>query len=213
MYRRILTLGLCVLLAACVGNRTPKTAVETASIEERVPLWRVTITPQDNLRLDGLSTHWAMLHGKLPARVRTAQGEVVDPEAALDHPEFTPGAYRCRVLRLRAATRAATVRSSTTGFCHLDATEDGFSFVKQTGADAAAGYLYRDGGRYVFLGARQRRAGDNSLGYGIDPARDMVGVAQRVGGFRWRIAVPGSDASLVEIYELTPVPPEQQPKG
>lgn len=213
MYRRIVTLCLCGLLAACAGREKKVPEIVVVTPVEVIPLWKTTIKPEDSLRLNGLPAHWAVLHGKLPKRVRNAQGELVDPEAALDHPELTPGAYRCRVLRLRAATRAATVRSSTPGFCHVTASEEGFAFIKQTGADPAAGYLYPDGKRYVFLGARQRRAGDNSLGYGTDPEKDLVGVAERVGGFRWRITVPGTDASQVQIYELTPVPADQQPKG
>jgi hypothetical protein len=211
VYRRILTLSLCSLLAACAGTK-PTVAVVTPAVEE-VPVWRATIKPQDNARLDTLPGSWASLIDRLPRRVRARQSEVVDPAAGLDHPALTPGSYRCRVLRLRAATRAATVRSSTSDFCHVSATDEGFAFVKQTGGYPAAGYLYPDGKRYVFLGARQRRSGDNSLGYGTDPARDLVGVAERVGGFRWRLAVPGAGPDQVEIYELTPVPAEQQPQS
>jgi hypothetical protein len=41
----------------------------------------------------------------------------------------------------------------------------------------------------------------------------MVGVVERVGGFRWRLAVAGADARQLDIYELTPVPADQQPRG
>ena len=214
MYRRILTVSLCALLAACGGRERAEVTLDAtgAGVAEAQPVWKATITPEDSLRLNGLQASWTGLHGKLPPRVRVAQGKLVDPAAALDSPALTPGSYRCRVLRLRQATRAASVLASPTGYCHVDATDQGFAFVKQTGGDPAAGYLYPDGKRYVFLGARQKKSGDNSLGYGTDPARDLVGVAERVGGFRWRLTVPG-DSGQVQIYELTPVPPDQQPKS
>src|SRR3546814_14937312 len=67
----------------------------------------------------------------------------------------------------------------------------GLSFTKQSGSDLPAGYLYADGERrYVFLGARQDAPGDVSLGYGVDPERDVAGVVERVGPFRWRLVAP-----------------------
>jgi len=212
VYRRVFTLSLCSLLAAC-GGKADRHVEVAAAPEEVVPVWRRTITPQDSLKLGGLPMRWAALHERLPARVRKSRGRVVDPKAGLDHPTLSPGSYRCRVLRLRGATRSASVRSSAPGFCYVSAAEEGFAFIKQTGSDPAAGYFYPDGDRYVFLGARQRRAGENSLGYSADPARDMVGVVERVGGFRWRLAVPDADGNQVQIYELTPVPADQQPRG
>jgi len=214
MYRRIVTLILCATLGACAAKAPPQLLVVSPVTIEETPAWRVSITPEDEARLKGLSASWTGLHARLAPRVRTAQGKLVDPAAGLDLPALTPGSYRCRVVKMRTPPRgSATVRSSANDFCFISGTEDGIAFVKQTGSDPAAGYLYPDGKRYVFLGARQRRAGDNSLGYGNEPARDMVGVVERVGGFRWRLAVAGADDRQLDIYELTPVPADQQPRG
>jgi len=215
MYRRIATLILCATLAACAGKAPPPQLVVVTPVTIEEPAaWRVAITPEDEARLEELRANWGGLHAKLSPRTRTVQGKLVDPGAGLAMPSVTPGSYRCRVVKLRTPPRgAATVRSSSTDFCFVSDTADGVAFVKQTGSDATAGYFYPDGKRYVFLGARQRRAGDNSIGYGNEPKRDMVGVVERVGGFRWRLAVAGADDRQLDIYELTPVPADQQPRG
>lgn len=214
MFRRIVTLALCSVLAACAAKGPPQVVLVSTVAVEELPAWRSSITPEGEARLEGLRANWAGLHSRLSPRVRTAQGKLVDPAAGLDLPSLTPGSYRCRVVRLRTPARGpATARSSTNDFCFVSSTDEGVAFVKQTGSDPAAGYFYPDGKRYVFLGARQRRAGENSLGYGNEPARDMVGVVERVGGFRWRLAVAGADARQLDIYELTPVPADQQPRG
>ena len=214
MYRRIVTLVSCALLGACATKAPPRLVLVSTVAVEEPPAWKVSISPEDEARLENLRANWSGLHAKLSPRARTAQGKLVDPAAGLDLPGLTPGSYRCRVVRLRTPPRgSATVRSSTSDYCFISGTADGIAFVKQTGSDPAAGYFYPDGKRYVFLGARQRRPGDNSLGYGNEPARDMVGVVERVGGFRWRLAVAGPDPRQLDIYELTPVPPDQQPRG
>lgn len=215
MYRRIVTFALCSLLAACAAQTPPPRVVlvSVAPVEEP-PEWRKSIRPEDDARLESLRADWGKLHARLPNRVRTAQGKLVDPGAGLDMPSLTPGSYRCRIVRLRSPARGAvSARSSANDYCFVSASDEGIAFVKQTGSDPAAGYFYPDGKRYVFLGARQRRAGENSLGYGNEPARDMVGVVERVGGFRWRLAVAGADERQLDIYELTPVPVDQQPRG
>lgn len=214
MYRRIVTLALCSVLAACAAQKPPRVVLVSTVAVEEPPEWRKSITPADDVRLERLRADWDKLHARLPTRVRTAQGRLVDPGAGLDMPSLSPGSYRCRIVRLRSPARGAvSARSSANDFCFVSATDEGVAFVKQTGSDPAAGYFYPDGKRYVFLGARQRRAGENSLGYGNEPARDMVGVLERVGGFRWRLAVAGADGRQLDIYELTPVPADQQPRG
>ena len=214
MYRRNVMLALCAILAACAAEKPPRVVLVSTVAVEEPPEWRKSITPEDDVRLERLRADWDKLHARLPSRVRTAQGRLIDPGAGLDMPTLSPGSYRCRIVRLRSPARGpVSARSSTNDFCFVSTTDEGVAFVKQTGSDPAAGYFYPDGKRYVFLGARQRRAGENSLGYGSEPARDMVGVLERVGGFRWRLAVAGANDRQLDIYELTPVPADQQPRG
>ena len=60
------------------------------------------------------------------------------------------------------------MRSFPSNFCYIKADADGtLTLTKQTGSDLPAGRLYPAGDkRYVFLGARQPRVGDNSVAYG-----------------------------------------------
>lgn len=201
-----------MLAAGCAAERTRPAARASVAIED-APAWRNTIASEDEGRLAALPAALQGLAARLPARVRTAQGALLDPQAGLDYPALPPGAYRCRTLRLRAGGRATILRTTPADFCNVSGAPDGLAYARQTGAEPAAGYFYPDGRRYIFLGARQARAGDNSIGYQHDRKRDLVGVVERVGGFRWRIAVPGTSAGAVDIVELTPVPPEQQPRG
>jgi hypothetical protein len=217
MYRLVCMLLVVPALAACTP-RTPHvasvgTVVPVPPHIRPLPVWRQTIAPQDSDRLSGLAGDWARLHARLRAPVRSAQGPLIDPDAGLAYAEMPPGSYRCRTLHLRAGTRGATVQATAPGFCYVSGEEDSLAFSKQTGTDIAAGYFYPDGKRYVFLGARQRKAGDNSSGYGADPKRDLVGVAERFANFRWRLAVAGARKGDIDLYELTPVPADQQPKS
>ena len=98
-------------------------------------------------------------------------------------------------------------------FCFVGGEADGrLSFNKQTGSDLPNGWLYADDSdRYIFLGAQQHKPGENSLAYGTDRARDIAGVVERVGPFKWRLVVPKTNAKSLWVYELTPVPTAQQP--
>lgn len=214
MYRLVCMLLVALALAGC-AVRTPPPALAAVAAPEPAatpdPAWRQAIAPHDNARLDGLASDWARLHGRLRAATRSAQGAVLDPQAGLANAELPPGSYRCRTLHLRGGPRGASVLATAPGFCFVSGEDGSLGFSKQTGTDIAAGYFYPDGKRYVFLGARQLRPGENSFAYGADPARDLVGVAERFANFRWRLAVPGKRTGDVDVYELTPVPAEQQP--
>lgn len=208
---RILALAACALAAACtVQDGKPATSV-TVAVEE-APRWRRFVHPTDGQRLDALPASWSSLYARLPARIRSAQSPLADPGAALEHPTPSPGAYSCRKLRLRADPRSPAVRSAASDSCYIAAVGETLAFTKQSGADLSSGYLYLDGNRYVYLGARQYRAGDSSVGYGEKPGGDTVGILERVGGFRWRLVMAKADTSQVDIFELTPVPADQQPR-
>ena len=204
----LLLLPLIAGLSACAGHKRPATIAIVEEVEPPVT-WRTTIAPNDRLTLDALPQRLAGFGAKVPARQRQAQAPLLDPSAALDHATLPPGAYHCRALRVAKTA----IRKGTPDFCHVSGEADGLGFVKQTGTAPTAGYLYPDGDRYVFLGAKQRRAGENALAYGTNQAADVVGVVERVGNFRWRMAVAGAAPGQFDLYELTPVPPEQQPRG
>lgn len=217
MYRLVCALLVVPGLGACTAKTPhPASIAMVVPVPPHIhpePAWRQAIAPRDTVRLTGLAADWRKLHARLRAATRQTQGALIDPAAGLDNAALPPGSYRCRTLHLRAGTRGAIVRPTTPGFCYVSGEDGSLGFAKQTGTDIAAGYFYPDGKRYVFLGARQPKAGDNSHAYGMDPQRDLVGVAERFANFRWRLAVPGPRAGDIDVYELTPVPAEQQPKS
>ncbi|MBB4085188.1 DUF4893 domain-containing protein [Sphingomonas carotinifaciens] len=209
---RWIGMGLCGALAACGGGRHApvRPAVTPVVTSQEEPAWRSTISPGDALRLEGLPARWAAAQAGLERRGRAtvaSEGDLLRGDAALDHAALPPGSYKCRLLVMSGRV----VRSFPAFFCYVGS-EDGerLSFTKQTGSALPGGWLYPDGTkRYVFMGARQKQAGDGSLGYGEDPERDLFGVVERIGPFRWRLVLPGED---LQVYELTPVPVEQQAK-
>ena len=170
------------------------------------------IRPADQARLDALPSIWQAAWGQSRERTRSGEGALLEPAAALDHPELSPGSYNCRVVRLGRRAGPRRVRSFPAHFCHVGAAGGMLNFTKQTGSDLPAGQLYKSEKHYTFVGALQRAVGDNSLSYGTDQARDITAVVERVGPFRWRMVVPVGEQDL-DILELTPVPVERQAAG
>ncbi|MDP1025890.1 DUF4893 domain-containing protein [Sphingomonas sp. KR1UV-12] len=205
----ILALSLATTLAGCAGGRhRPATAAAPTVTLAPEPAWRQAIDQADAQRIEALPTDWATAReqaARRGARLLKAEGDLLKADAALDHPALPPGSYKCRSVTLKRAG----VSKSPSFFCYVGGEAgERVSFTKQTGTALPGGWLYPDEAhRYVFLGARQKRAGDTSLGYGEDRSRDLVGVVERVGAFRWRLVLPGAE---FQVYELTPVPVEQQ---
>jgi Domain of unknown function (DUF4893) len=230
MYRLAFASIAGLTLAACTSAGAGSITRPVADVADPpsspplpLPLWRTRIADADVARLDALEGAWRRLYGALRASTRRAQGAVLDPDAGQPHPALPPGSYRCRTIHLRPSAQGPAVMQATApAFCYISAAEpdgdgDGadapLGLAKQTGSDIVAGYVFPDGRRSVFLGARQRRAGDNDIGYGAAPESNVVGVIDRFGPFRWRLAVPGVRDGSVDLYELTPMPAEVQPKG
>lgn len=205
--KKIVAAGLSMLaLGACATDRSPAVAVGAAPSPPQ-PAWRTAIADDDVRRLDTLPAQWTSAWQKLGRRATVlakGEGALLQPGTALPHPALPPGSYKCRLVTL-ARTE---MRKAPSFFCYVGGEEgERVSFTKQTGTALPGGWLYRDEDRYVFLGAKQRQPGNNTLGYGTDRVRDLVGVVERIGPFRWRLVLPGD---AFEVYELTPVPIEQQ---
>lgn len=212
------------VLAALVGCQT--TAEEDAPVLDTPPpqvvveddpdeIWRGYASTADIDRLERLDDAWA----EGLAKVRAAdfvtavenEGELLDPAAGLDRPAPTPGSYECRLVKLGAAKAAdPEFIAYSPFFCFVqvdESAEDGrFTIVKQTGSQRPTGRLWDAGNRYVFLGSLALGNEREPLAYGEDPTRDMAGVWERIGNFRWRLVIPyPRNGGIVDVFELTPV--------
>lgn len=206
-----IAIALCLvpamLAGGCARHRIGPAEAASATPEPE-PAWRGAMAAADAARIDALAETWRgvwTLASRRATRALMAEGPLLQADAALDHPALPPGSYRCRSI---VVTRDV-VRKSPPFFCYVGGERGGkVSFTKQTGTALPGGWLYPDAPRrYVFVGARQRRVGDNSIGYGDDASRNLVGVVERIGAFRWRLVLPGAE---FQLYELTPVPVERQ---
>ena len=215
MRRLVLTAAALLALGGCTTTPKPEASIQVETPSPSEQAWRGTITPADAQVIETLPAIWSRVLASAEQRSRGAiadEGALLDPDAALDHPELPPGSYQCRVVRIGKGAGRRRFIAFPSRFCYVSAEDKGLGFAKQTGSDLPTGYLYADGDkRYVFLGARQDSPGDTSLGYGADRDRDVVGVVERVGAFRWRLVAPRDGGEGIDIYELTPVPADQQP--
>ncbi len=144
------------------------------------------------------------------------EGKLLLPRTGLPRPVPTPGSYNCRMIALGKATpKAKAFESFKPFFCYVEVEDDQLTIVKQTGSQRPAGRLWEDDdpNRLVFLGSLALGNEDQPLAYGDDPKRNMAGVLERIGAFRWRLVIPWpqNDAKL-DVFELTPVDFNQQPQ-
>jgi hypothetical protein len=204
-------LAMLPVLTGCAGRDRPATTAAAAPVAVVAPTgWRAMIRPEDMARIETLPARWATARtavGRRGAVALREEGDLLRADAGLAHPALPPGSYRCRSVTLAPGA----VQRGKPFFCFVGGeTGERVSFTKQTGTALPGGWLYPDAERYVFLGARQRRAGDVSLGYGVDRTRDLIGVVERIGAFRWRLVLTGA---TLEVYELMPVAPDKQGAG
>lgn len=203
-------------LAACatpVAEPVPAAAPPSVVIEEDPDLeWRNYANDSDADRIDRLEDAWT--EGLETARAANfvsaieEQGALLDPDAGLERPDPTPGSYNCRLVRLGAAAEGdPEFIAYQPFFCYVEIEEDRFTIVKQTGSQRPAGRLWDADDRYVFLGSLALGSERDPLGYGEDESRDMAGVWERVGPFRWRLAIPyPRSGGIMNVFELVPTP-------
>lgn len=206
--------ALGVVVAGCATKPehpvgTPEVTVAPA---DKSAAWQSVATDADKDRLGRLGLAWqsalADANKDHSAEV-TKEGDLLRPRAALPRPEPTPGSYNCRMVALGKATAAGkSYESFKPFFCYVEVEGDLLTIVKQTGSQRPAGRLWQDddSDRLIFLGSLALGDEQQPLGYGDDPKRDMAGVLERVGPFRWRLVIPWpQSASKLDVFELTPV--------
>ena len=204
-----------LLLSGC---QTPvKDRAGVSLTLEEGPAWQKVASPDDTTRLERAAAAWeqALADARKAgfSRQVRAEGELLDPAAALARAAPPPGSYRCRVIRLgTTAPRGRAFIAHKPFFCHVGVNKDQLSITKQTGSQRPGGYLWDtdDTRRLIFLGSLALGSEDAPLAYGEDPARSMAGIFERYGDFRYRLVVPWPrQDSKLDVFELIPLPPPQ----
>jgi Domain of unknown function (DUF4893) len=180
--------------------------------------WKGLATQADQDRLSRIDSAWQQAlteAGKSFGGEIRKEGVLLKPRAALPRPAPTPGSYNCRLIKLgQSAPKTRAFESFKPFFCYVEVEGDLLTIVKQTGSQRPAGRLWEDDNadRLIFLGSLALGDEQQPLAYGDDPKRDMAGVLERIGPFRWRLVIPWpQSSSKLDVFELTPV--ANQPQG
>lgn len=209
-----LILAALVLLGGCETARTSPAVEATpqAAVEQPPePTWRTIMHPDDQSRLQSVETSWAQALDEARrggfARRLTSEGALLEPDAALPRATPPPGSYRCRLIRIGPGSRrqrALTARGPF--FCHVGAEGPMLSLTQQTGTERPGGYLWEDSDeRLIFIGATARGREEIPPAYGDDAERNVVGIVERVGPFRYRVVMPDpAGGATIEVLELVP---------
>ena len=224
MVSRRARLGVLMGFALLAGCETqPKPAPGAGPVVQVEPplksdAWRKLATAADEERLSRLDSAWQQAlteAGRNFAGEIRKEGVLLKPQSALPRPAPTPGSYNCRLIKLgQAAPKSRAFESFKPFFCYVEVEGDLLTIVKQTGSQRPAGRLWEDDSpeRLVFLGSLALSGDDQPLAYGDDPKRNMAGILERIGPFRWRLVIPWpQSSSKLVVFELTPV--AEQPKG
>ncbi|RAK62057.1 DUF4893 domain-containing protein [Phenylobacterium kunshanense] len=134
-------------------------------------------------------------------------GPVADPRVDLNRPQPTPGRYLCRTLKLGAAQEGMLPYIAYGWFrCQVTLSPGGdLELRKVSGSQRPVGLICPTGERRTarFVGVLELGDETRTPRYGADPERDLVGLVQRIGDERWRVAFPWpAYESKLDILEL-----------
>jgi hypothetical protein len=192
----------CLALAACAPK--PIVGHETAD-------WRAAATGHDRQRLrdwrDVFVTALAQARAAGHAAAVAAEGELLEPDAALGGEPIPNGDYRCRVIKLGAKSPGMLDYIAYPAFsCRIQQDGRMQSFAKLTGSQRPAGRIFPgDALRQVFLGTLILGDEMRAMQYGADPDRDVAAFVERIGPARWRMVMPRpAFESTTDVIELIP---------
>jgi hypothetical protein len=193
-------------LAACAQQTQGPAAAVPA-----VTGWRAIATDFDRDRVRKWRTAWVRALDKARASGHSAEiageGVLLEPDAALKGAAPPAGDYRCRVLKVGGRGEGMLDYVAYPSFdCRISAGAGAMDFVKLTGSQRPVGRLFADSDRrLIFLGTLQLGDEHGILRYGHDRQRDMIGLFERIGERRWRLAFPyPAFESTLDVIELVP---------
>jgi hypothetical protein len=203
--KRFLVLLAPLLLPSCGPRETGPAATVPA-----VSSWRAVATAPDRERVRKWRTAWVRALEKARpdhAEEIAREGVLLAPDAALKGAEPPAGDYRCRTLKLGGVGEGLLDYVAYPWFdCRISEGAGALDFVKLTGSQRPVGRLFADSDRrLVFLGTLQLGDERGNLRYGHDRQRDMIGLLERIGERRWRLAFPyPAFESTLDVIELLP---------
>ena len=173
--------------------------------------WRGAATEDDRGRLRNWRDAWRdalrQVRSGDNAEEIAREGVLFAPDAALPDPAPPPGDYECRTIKLGAPRLDLLDYVAYPAFrCRIRAEGGRLHFTRLGGSQRPVGVIFPDNGRrMVFLGTLMLGDETRALRYGRDRERNLVGVVERVGDRRWRIAFPyPHHESLLDVIELVP---------
>jgi hypothetical protein len=203
-----------VAVAGCVPVKEKTRPMVSVGEPNKADAWQAIASAADKQRIANVSGAWAA--GLASARkagfnqALREESELLKSNAALARPAPTPGSYRCRLVKLGGKPAFEKFKPF---FCYVEVDGNLLTIVKQTGSQRPAGRLWEDDipVRLIFLGSLALGDEEAPLAYGDNPKRDMAGILERTGPFRWRLVIPWpQDGSKLHAYELTPVADQPQ---
>lgn len=203
---RLLTAAFCLALAACNVLTGPREIIGIPTSE-----WRVAATGADRQRLrdwrdafvEALTKARAAGHGA----AISAEGALLDPDAALGGAPIPNGDYRCRVIKLGAKQPGLLDYVAYPAFiCRIRQEGRLQRFTKMNGSQRPVGMIFPgDAMRQMFLGTLVLGDELRAMQYGRDPDRDLAALVERIGPARWRMVLPRpAFESTLDVIELIP---------
>jgi Domain of unknown function (DUF4893) len=203
---RIVAAALIALsLASC--TRDGKLQLVDEAPETR---WRMVTTEQDRDRLRNWRKAWVEALPKaraVDAAAIAEQGQLFEPDRALDRAMPPAGDYKCRTFKLGGQRPEMRDFTAYPWFsCRIGSESELQSFAKLDGSQRPMGKIYAESDtRVIFLGALELGDETIPLTYGQDRKRDMAGYIERIGATRWRLVLPWPTfESQIDVIELVP---------
>ena len=173
--------------------------------------WRDQAAPAEIDRLDRLP----QIRDEAIADAKTGKGQgdwrvlsrVMEPEGRAVPADALTGHWRCRQVKLGGMS--SYIVYDRWFDCSIRSHKGGLSLEKKNGSQRFAGFLYPEGGGWVYLGASNVRGEPRHAYSGASPALgaqvtpdDQIGLLTGIGDNRLRLEIPAVQESVLDVVEF-----------